>query len=80
MRETTRAVDARALKESIGRGVHQARKSLELTQEDAAERIGVRPDFYARIERGATMPSLRTLTRMVWALDASADVLLGIEP
>jgi transcriptional regulator with XRE-family HTH domain len=80
MHETTRVVDLRALKEAIGRGVHQARKALKLTQEDAAERIGVRPDFYARIERGATMPSLRTLTRVVWALDASADVLLGTEP
>ena len=80
MHETTRAVDARALKDAIGRGVHQARKALKLTQEDAAERIGVRPDFYARIERGATMPSLRTLARIVWALDASADVLLGTEP
>jgi len=80
MHETTRVVDSRALKEAIGRGVYQARKALKLTQEDAAERIGVRLDFYARIERGATMPSLRTLTRMVWVLDASADVLLGTEP
>jgi transcriptional regulator with XRE-family HTH domain len=80
MHETTHIVDSRALKEAIGRGVYQARKALKLTQEAAAERIGVRPDFYARIERGATMPSLRTLTRMVWALDASADVLLGTEP
>jgi transcriptional regulator with XRE-family HTH domain len=80
MHETTGIVDSHTLKEAIGCGVSQARKALELAQEDAAERIGVRPDFYARIERGATMPSLRTLTRMVWALDASADVLLGTEP
>jgi transcriptional regulator with XRE-family HTH domain len=80
MHETTRVVDSRALKDAIARGVYQARKALELTQKDAAERIGVRPDFYDRIERGATMPSLRTLTRIVWALDASADVLLGTEP
>jgi transcriptional regulator with XRE-family HTH domain len=53
MHETTRGVDSRALKEAIGRGVHQARKALELTQEDAAERIGVSPGFYSRIERGA---------------------------
>ena len=78
--EATRGGDSRALKEAIGRGVHQARKALKLTQEDAAERIGVSSEFYSRIERGATMPSLRTLTRMVWALDASADVLLGTEP
>ena len=77
MHETTRVVDARALKETIGRGVYQARKALELTQAEAAERIGMRPDFYARVERGATMPSLRTLTRIIWALDASAEVLLG---
>ena len=80
MHETTRVVDSRALKEAIGRGAYQARQALKLTQEDAAERIGVRPDFYARIERGATMPSLRTLTRMAWALNASADGLLGTEP
>jgi transcriptional regulator with XRE-family HTH domain len=78
--EAIRGGDSRALKEAIGRGVHQARMALKLTQEDAAERIGVSPEFYSRIERGAMMPSLRTLARMVWALDASADVLLGTEP
>jgi transcriptional regulator with XRE-family HTH domain len=61
----------------IGQAARTARKALSLTQEDAAERIGISLEFYARIERGRTYPSVPTLARMADALDASADVLLG---
>ena len=65
------------LAKSIGSAARQARAALELTQEDAAERLGVSVDFYARIERGNSLPSVPTLARMVAVLGISADVLLG---
>lgn len=65
------------LAESIGAASREARKALELTQEDAAERIGVSAEFYARIERGNALPSVPTFARIAMALGVSADTLLG---
>ncbi len=67
------------LAESIGAASREARKALELTQEDAAERIGVSAEFYARIERGNALPSVPTFARIVMALGVSADTLLGFK-
>lgn len=70
------AVD-KELAESIGAAAREARQALKLTQEDAAERIGVSAEFYARIERGNALPSVPTLVRICSALGVSADILLG---
>lgn len=66
------------LSKSIGAAAREARKALELTQEDAAERIGVSAEFYARIERGNALPSVPTFARISAALGVSADTLLGL--
>lgn len=68
------------LSKMIGRAARDARRALQLTQEDAAERINVSVEFYARIERGNSLPSIGTFARMVSALGVSADVLLGSRP
>ena len=68
------------LAKSIGNAARQARTSLQLTQEDAAERINVSVEFYARIERGNSLPSILTFARIVSALGVSADALLGRGP
>ena len=65
------------LAKTIGTAARQARKNLQLTQEDVAERIDVSVEFYARIERGTSLPSILTFVRIVSALGVSADVLLG---
>lgn len=65
------------LAKSIGSAARQARTALELTQEDAAERIEVSVEFYARIERGNSLPSVPTLARVAGVLGVSADALLG---
>ena len=65
------------LAKAIGNAARQARKELDFTQEDAAERIGVSVEFYARIERGNSLPSVPTLARIASTLGVSADVLLG---
>jgi transcriptional regulator with XRE-family HTH domain len=65
------------LARSIGAAARQARTALELTQEDAAERIEVSVEFYARIERGNSLPSVPTLARIAGVLGVSADALLG---
>lgn len=65
------------LAKKIGDAAREARKAFGLTQEDVAERAGISFEFYARIERGGTLPSVPTLVRIADALAVSADVLLG---
>ena len=67
------------LAQSIGKAARAARGSLKLTQEDAAERIGVSVEFYSRIERGTALPSLTTFVRMAVVLNVRADVMIGLE-
>ncbi len=66
------------LAERIGVEARRARGALGLTQQDAAERVGVSVEFYARIERGGTLPSVPTLQKLASCLVTSADALLGI--
>lgn len=66
------------LAKTIGLAARAARQTRDLTQEDAADAVGVSSEFYARIERGRTLPSAPTLARIASALGVSADVLLGL--
>lgn len=61
----------------IGQAVRQARKNLELSQAEVAERLEKSPEFYGRLERGATMPSVETLADLVRVLGVGADTLMG---
>ena len=55
-------------------------EARKLTQEDAADVVGVSVEFYARIERGKTSSSVPTLLRIAAAgLRLSSDVLLGLD-
>jgi transcriptional regulator with XRE-family HTH domain len=65
------------LGKTIGQAARSARAALDLTQADAAERIGISTEFYARIERGGAMPSVPTLAKMAEELDIAVDTLLG---
>ena len=64
----------------IGGAARQAREALGLTQDQVAERLDVSVEFYSRIERGVTLPSLQTFVRLVEVLQADSNTLLGIEP
>lgn len=67
------------LAKTIGGAAKAARLARGLTQEDAADLVGVSLEFYGRIERGRTLPSVPTLLRVATALQVSADVLLGLD-
>lgn len=66
------------LAKRIGLAVRAARTSMGCSQADAAELIGISAEFYARIERGGTLPSVPTLFNMASAMNVSADSLLGL--
>lgn len=66
------------LAKTIGATTRAARKALGVTQAEAAERVGISSEFYARIERGKTLPSVDTLVKMAQKLQVTADGLLGL--
>lgn len=67
------------LRATIGPRLKAARKKLELTQEDAAEMIGISSEFFARMERGNALPSVSTLRRIAIVLKVTVDWLFGAD-
>jgi transcriptional regulator with XRE-family HTH domain len=61
----------------LGDAARTARLRLELTQAQAASRIGLATEVYGRIERGHMTPSLPALMRMCRVLELDANMLLG---
>ena len=68
---------AQELARTIGAHLRQVREALEITQDEASERIGITVEYYARIERGKSLPSLITFAQIAAALDVSTDDLMG---
>ncbi len=64
------------LAQAIGARARRARLALQLTQAEVAGQIGLKPESYARIERGHALPSMGTLKRLCVTLEISADTLL----
>ncbi len=67
------------LAKQIGKAARAARTALELSQADVAERAEISTEFYGRIERGVTMPSVETLVELATVLEVGADQLLGLD-
>lgn len=61
----------------LGTVAREARQKAGLTQEEAAERVGIATEVYGRLERGNMLPSLPTLLRLCRALAVDANPLLG---
>lgn len=67
------------LAKTIGQVARAARQAAGLTQEDAAEEIGISFEFYGRIERGRAQPSLATLLVIAEVFELKTDELLGLK-
>ncbi|AGC43161.1 DNA-binding protein [Myxococcus stipitatus DSM 14675] len=65
------------LASTIGTQARAARMRLLLTQADVAQKVGLVPAVYGRLERGRMLPSVRTLHRLATALGTSPDSLMG---
>ena len=60
----------------IGRQLQQARQKKGLTQAEVADLVGTKTNYYAKLERGVAVPSLKMLEKVIEALGAkSSDVL-----
>lgn len=60
----------------IGRKLQLVRQYKNLTQAEVAKRAGTNSNYYAKLERGEAVPSLKMLEKIVKALGIkSSDVL-----
>lgn len=60
----------------IGKRIKSKRKELKITQEQLAEIIDVSPSYISEIERGMSISSLFTITKIANTLDLSLDYLI----
>jgi transcriptional regulator with XRE-family HTH domain len=61
---------------NLGKNLRAARKKLDLTQEQVAERCGVQAGEVSRIERGLRDPRVSTVEKLAAAVEVPPDRLL----
>ena len=60
----------------MGDRIREARKRLNLTQDQLSEKLDITFTYMSEIERGLKMPSMPLFIKLVEVLDVSADYLL----
>ena len=63
---------------TLGANLRKARSRHSLTQAEMARLIDLPVELYARMERGALLPSMQLFVRLCHVLDVSAGQLLGM--
>lgn len=63
----------------IGLQIANIRRKRELTQEELAESVNVATETISRLERGVSMPSLKTLEKISHALHISLKDLFDFD-
>lgn len=60
----------------IGKNIKKARKERKMTQVGVAEKAGIHPNYYSRIERGELQPALDTLEKIFKVLKVKSSEIL----
>ena len=60
--------------------IKQLREQRDMTQEELAKRLGVKPPAVSKWERGMAYPSMNTVIKMADLFQVSMDVVLGLAP
>lgn len=60
----------------IGKRIKSKRNEMHLTQEKLSEIIDVSPSYVSEIERGTSISSLATITKIAQTLNLSLDYLI----
>jgi transcriptional regulator with XRE-family HTH domain len=64
------------MSEKTARIIKEARLKQELTQVEVAEKAGLHPNAYAKIERGESEPTTDSLRKLIKALNIDASKIL----
>ena len=76
------ALEYRTLSEEyleIGERIRKRRLELHLSQEQLAERAGISVNTLSRLENGQSSTTIEKFRRILLALDADANYLIGME-
>ena len=79
MTPDTPSPQKRRLAHHAGEVFREARRALQMTQADVAERVGVVTEVYGRMERGHLMPSPPKLRKLCMVLRVDANAVLGLD-
>lgn len=63
--------------DQITANLSRIRKQQRYTQREVAELAGLNPNYYAKVERGDSMPSLKTIHKLARALKVTATDIVG---
>ncbi len=63
--------------DKIPENLSRFRKQQRYTQKQLAQLAGLNPNYYAKVERGDSIPSLKTLYRISIALQVSVSDIVG---
>lgn len=66
----------RSLRLTFARSCRQTRVDLDLTQQQLADRVGLKRGYIAMIEGGRANPSLEAVSRIADALDLEVDLVI----
>lgn len=61
----------------FARNMRRRRRALDLTQEEAGDRVHMNMSYWGRIERARIEPGVRTVVRIAAALETTPAELLG---
>lgn len=64
-------------KETFGQKLRKAREDNEISQQEAAKRVGVSQQNLSKYERGLLEPSIETIGKLCDLYFVSADWLIG---
>lgn len=65
------------MEKTLSLKVRTLREAAEMTQEDLAKRLGLKPPAISKWERGLAYPSTETLVRLAEIFGCTTDELLG---
>ncbi|OYW41911.1 hypothetical protein B7Z28_01970 [Candidatus Saccharibacteria bacterium 32-45-3] len=63
--------------DQISANLLMIRKKQRYTQREVAELAELNPNYYAKVERGESVPSIKTLFKIAHALKVSASDIVG---
>ena len=63
----------------FGKRLREVRKSKKITQQELADRLGIKRNTYSDWENGKTEPSFENLIKLADLFEVSLDCLLGRE-
>ena len=63
---------------NLGQQIQAIRTSLDLTQEQLAQKSGISKDHISKIERGVISPNYRSIMKIADALNMSVSALCSV--